>query len=153
MSDLTPRDRLLAQMEARLLAEVQRRRQRNRRMKWAALSLTGLIATGAAVSAWVWLVAPSFADRGAHCYTAADTAASFVEAALANRSDGEPIAVGDQSAMALEICGALWASGVMGDPRPDQPLFVCRDTDATLQVFPRENGRDDCAAVGSTDPK
>lgn len=138
---------------SRLRNQISQQRERHRRRRTVAtISLSVLV--GASLTGGAVALIASQEERGysAYCYSGSTTDSAFTQATIP-----EPIdkATGEgsqrEAADILELCSAMWSSGVIGQEKsPDDPnahlypvpeLQLCVRDDGVSAVFPsREAG-------------
>lgn len=143
---------------SRLRGELSRRRARRRRgQTLAAISVSAVVGASLTAGAFVLIASQEERVYSAYCYSGETTESVYTQATLP-----EPIdSAGDRSERtapdALELCAAMWSSGVIGQEQsPDDPnahrypvpeLQVCLRNDGVRAVFPSSDS-EICEALG-----
>ncbi len=139
-----------AQLRAALLAEVTRtpRRQRRWHLSGAALAAGAVLAVGGTAVAWVAVLSPDD-PTVAYCsseVTLDEDVYTTYGISSASAPDGEPPALD-----AVEVCGQMWARGIVQPTTGESPGTVPPELTAcvvegSLVVYP--GGKSTCEELG-----
>lgn len=155
---------VIAKIEGQILEGIAKRRVRRRRAKIAAMVSAGAV-VGASLTGGAFALFAGQEEQvySAYCYSQPSTDSVYTQAVISNAVDRVTGEQGTREpADALDLCAAMWSSGVIGQDRsPDNPnahlypvptLQACVRSDGVRAVFPSDD-TSICEKLGLEDPR